>query len=392
MHTAFRRLIQSLPIAFFWGIAPWMPPRPSLSSAVVDRMPGSVHARSATTPNKETRPGATESSRGYHQGILLICTDCHVFGATAIPPDPARNAIEPPAGPDSRPLSLRFGDLTELCLDCHDGRPGVPDVVAEDVNGLRERTAGYFAGSGQVNHRGHDLASARHVLSDPAACGGCHAEGESPGVTCIDCHDPHGNGNPRNLRWNSDPDATPPLGLFIRPGARGLARYERANVAYGTRNSDQLREVTSLCLDCHHLFSGRACTDPDQDGIHSRHPSYDSERGSPVTVAQGAVRGTTDSRHWARGAGAGFEKLGRLPFVTRGASTHAEASRVDPAVNGVFCLTCHKAHGGPVAFGLNWPQAGAAARAGCDQCHRVDAGDGNGFSRPADLLSKAGGQ
>jgi hypothetical protein len=281
-------------------------------------------------------------------------------------------------------MMLRSSDLTRLCLGCHDGRAGIPDVVGDDINGLAERSGGCFAGPDEPNPRGHDLGTRTHGdgSAGGAACGGCHGGGGGPasGVTCVDCHDPHGNGNPRSLRWASNPEGTPPLGIFNRQGASGLEKYERENVAYGTLNSDRLREASSICLDCHHEFSGLANTDPDRDGIHSRHPTYDSERGGATVIDQGSRRGSTDSRHWTAGRGSGFDGAKRVPFVTNGATSFEDAARVDAAANGVFCLSCHKAHGSRSAFGIGWTQDGPIDRRGCDQCHAV-ASEPDGGSR-----------
>jgi hypothetical protein len=190
-------------------------------------------------------------------------------------------------------------------------------------------------------------------------------------VTCVDCHDPHGNGNPRNLRSASDPAGTPPFGLFVAPFADGLARYERESIAYGTLNSQALREITSICADCHHELSGLRNTDPDGDGIHVRHPSYDSERGGGGRIADGSRRGTTNPPHWHDGSGTGFDDTQRVPFITIGAADYRDATVIDGEVNAVFCLSCHKAHGSDAAFGLVWDARGGVGPVGCDQCHAV---------------------
>ncbi len=310
----------------------------------------------------------------YHNGPTLRCADCHVMHASmqhnyAGGTGPEHGTSGFPHDFQSGPKLLKYPDPLDVCLACHDDVAGIPDVVGADVNGLVERSGGYFDQPEAQNPRGHDLGRGLPGGGGWGYCSRCHFGGTQQQVTCIDCHAQHGNGNPRNLQWISNPAATPPLGLFNPVGMSGLAKYERANVAYGTLDTADLREPTNMCLDCHHVFSGASYNDPDGNGIHSLHPSYDSEREDPNNIAQGAAAGTTDPAHWLAGTGSGFEGTERLRFVVSGATDFASASVVDPNTNGVFCLTCHKAHGSQSAFGLIWNVSGQIDRVGCDQCH-----------------------
>jgi hypothetical protein len=278
---------------------------------------------------------------------------------------------------------LRGRGPLAMCLSCHDGRPGVPDVVAEDVNALAQRAAGHFARPGVPNPNGHDLAFARDLDRGETAS---QAAAEARAVTCTDCHDPHGNGIARNLRRPDARADTPPLGLFVDPSARGLERYESRRIAYGAIDAGVLEEASRPCLDCHSGMGGRA---PEKGAAgasrHRLHPSWEEQRGLRPVIAGGDERGVTRADHWEAGIGAGFEGVPRVRVVVRDASGFRAASRVSAATGGVFCLTCHLAHGSDQPYGLAWSPFAGAGGTGCEQCHAV-----SGETAPAPVASHGG--
>jgi hypothetical protein len=328
----------------------------------------------------QTQKMATDASPlPFHNGTTLICGMCHIMHASeqhagSIPMTPDPYGAFPRQNIPAKHL-MRVADPVTLCLSCHDGVVGVPDVVGADANGLAERSAGKFELPAEDNPRGHKLDYGLS-LQGSDLCMRCHFGGtfETAAVSCLDCHNHHGNGKARNLQWASWPGGEPDFGLFVDPTATGMNKYDASHIGYGTGNSDALREVTNMCTDCHHVFSGNSYTDPDGDGIHSLHPTYDSERGAQNHISQGDSTGTTDGAHWDDGTGAGFVGTARLRFVKSDAPDFTNSRTVDAATNGVFCLSCHKAHGSDYAFGLRWDPSSGPGGKGCEQCHNQTGG------------------
>jgi hypothetical protein len=330
-----------------------------------------IHSGQGTKP-----PVRADGARGdtamwaYHAGEKLHCQNCHVMHASY----EGQGYNGPADSPAGYPHLLKAASSMELCLSCHDGQVGIPDVVGADTNGLTERSAGMFATPNTANPNGHKLGPGARDL-----CLRCHfrprGDTTDPEATCTDCHNPHGNGVARNLQWASYPKGTPPLGLFVDPSATGLDKYERENIAYGTDGTEELREVTNMCIDCHHTISAPWHVDEDGDGIPNKHPVTETEWGATIRVSDGdPPKGTTDSAHWTGGSGAGFD-IPRVRFVNVSAtSTSYSAAKTVSANNAVFCLSCHKAHGSEHPDGLVWPrEGGAVGPDGCNQCHNKGA-------------------
>lgn len=326
---------------------------------------GAALAPAAVAPSIETP---------YHNGATLHCSDCHTMHYSETHDlagnTPSQAVVSLDGGPTAK--LLRKGSALDLCLACHDGRTGVPDVLGADSNALAERAAGFFGNVDQLNYRGHNLQRAPDAGGGWGPCSRCHFGGSmgSAGVTCIDCHAKHGNGNYRNLQWASDPGGEPRILALTRPGTTGMNRYDKSNVGYlaPAAGDGSYREVTNICIDCHHSFMDDSAHYYTQiNGKWVKHPGTNSEWGAYAPINRTGAN--TDPTNWTNGpssGGIGFT-VPRVPFLVTGATDFATATTV-AANNEIFCLSCHKAHGSDQAFSNIWNYGGANP-AGCQQCH-----------------------
>jgi len=343
-----------------------------------------------------------KTDAGVH-GSDLVCNKCHTMHASedgelpTMPDEPGGTAEGP------NPHLLYKADVTMLCLVCHDEQAGMPDVSGDDENNLIERAAGQFGTVDAINPNGHNLApDTVGFTGTTGICNDCHPGYWGPGgagfnqtkMGCVDCHEPHGKDpelpdespNPdyiyRNLHYAWFPDDTPKITAFVNPSADELEVYERANIGYAapTAQVSDWREVTNICVDCHHTFTsyyytrlGNVPPDIDPDGTCIRHPNTDSEDGAQEYINRHGLP-QTDPVHWEGGTGNGFPAdpdnpdNPRLPFIVSGASDYGAATAVAQN-NEVFCLTCHKAHGSEYASSLRWPYRTEDSNLGCEQCH-----------------------
>jgi hypothetical protein len=237
-------------------------------------------------------------------------------------------------------------------LNCHDNKPGIPDVVGVDINNPNERydgterAGGQFSDLGTTNWKGHSLPG-----QGPNAVEGCTA-----------CHDPHGNAYYCDLK-SLDGSPEGPI-AFVNPAATGLEQYRRVNIGY-------VRNISEMCGRCHECAMPASMLAPTGGGRYQRHPNSTSQ----MVITIDGTR--TSASHWVSGIGSGFvvhgERVPRLPFAVRNATSYFAATTVT-ANNEVICLSCHKAHGSSNAFGMQWSYGtgdGLTSSSGCNQCHNV---------------------
>lgn len=254
----------------------------------------------------------------WHYGASMVCSDCHTQHNSAEGAPMRLDNVVSPA-----PMLLRRGTAQELCLSCHSGASSnAPDVIAP-VTYVSESAAGAFPNSGaNASGMAHNLLS-----STPEIPPG----GTVPMILqCTTCHDPHGNGNYRNLR--PDPTRTGVPGVTVvahqgvtANGSNPAQVYVRDNIVYKSG-------VSAWCGTCH--------------GTTLHH--------ADDAVIWGAA--AADYSQWAS------TPLPRVPV-------HSPSDNTIPSADDrVICLSCHKAHGSDHASALIYAD-GATLNSTCSECH-----------------------
>jgi len=274
----------------------------------------------------------------WHRGESLVCSDCHTMhgsqshawsGASpvSVTPVPGGDWLTA-TGPGSKLLKAA---PDQLCIACHDGSTSTaPDVVAP-VGYVADPAGGAFESTSAPSALGHDLGGTSPVVPPLGKAAVL--------LTCRSCHDPHGNGNFRNLRPN-------PSGSQLGAGATVVV--DEAVVANGS-NPAQVYVASNLayrsgtsawCMDCHDAY-------PDAVAAGTKHPT--DRRIEGAAQASWAVWAAVD------------------PTVRVRVESPADP-QVPSADDQVFCLSCHKAHGSPNADALIYADR-VTMDSTCAQCH-----------------------
>jgi hypothetical protein len=301
----------------------------------------------------------------YHNQDDILCSDCHTshYSQSGIIPERAE-----PGGPF--PSMLLTSSINTLCLSCHDGTdPDAPDVLAPvtmyNGSGSEYSAAGYFTYPDNISSpNSHDLGADNSVpFSSPT---------RSMRLSCVNCHNPHGSVNYRNL--NSDPDSSGmPVNFLLDidvfennhpaiPPSRtnSIAAYRSANIGYKAN-------LSRWCTDCHTEITNNSPAN--QPAHFNRHPS---------DISLDGIGNHASPAHWLDGTGEGFGQatgdpfggIPRLRFQSPDA-VDFNSAKTTALNNQVFCGTCHFAHGGSFDRNLTWPYntPGADLYSGCQQCH-----------------------
>ncbi len=319
----------------------------------------------------------------YHEGSTLDCAECHVMHTFGNQQGAKGRPVRKSA--DVGPLLKK--DINELCLVCHDNSPRAPDVLGRNLG----KYPGDLRQAGYLNRLGVDgLPSTGHTLDSlefaPGSQPPWNAElenGPGIGLTCINCHAPHGSENGssayRNLRSDAGHNA----------GSRGLVTYNKGSSANDlTRdvferhaqgydesdvdfNEPDKRDsaIARFCAGCHDNFHGApgdAGTVGGRPALGGRYQGFIRHPASGVNLSLG-------------GDGA---SLRTYNSHTNKVKVMSELGRWGPAGTDATptCISCHKAHGNGNAFGLilragkgalteEGDSQGKSVEALCGQCH-----------------------
>ncbi len=304
----------------------------------------------------------------YHMGATLICSDCHVAHFSLN--HNYSGGTPSPLGADGPYEFLLKNDINALCLSCHDDTTSAPDVYGEHNNNYVRQAGALTTGAApHQDYKGHSLQF----------------------LTCITCHDPHGDpgiGHPtgsqyRNLkarpgyvssnRFVTYAAGSNDLGRDIFERDAGLGQiathYSQANIDFNEPNSSA-SAIGRWCQSCHGLFHGSSSTSTMRNQSASsgagwlRHPTADADIG--------ALGGEWSSL-------AALNDASR-PNRVKVASPTGVWSQPYPLGVTPTCLSCHKAHGNKNPFGLLYMSGtgqiteegdtgGAQAVDLCRQCH-----------------------
>lgn len=270
----------------------------------------------------------------WHVGESLICSDCHTMHNVRQGQPMRFDLASEPA-----PRLLRHATTLSLCLYCHDGsNPNAPDVLAP-VSYVSDPAGGWFANAGGT------ATNKAHHLGMPAA-ESAPGGNDSFTLTCISCHDPHGNANYRNL-WPIPPGSTGnATGVNVVVGQSVTANGSNPAQVYASSNVRYKSGMSQWCNACHADFHGKTSVEEGTRSPWFRHPQDQA-------ISTGA---NVDYAAWL------------APVTNRVPVLSPSDDQVPSGDDQVFCLSCHKAHGSDNRRATIFAD-GVTLQSSCQQCH-----------------------
>jgi hypothetical protein len=329
---------------------------------------------------------ATASAGDYHRNAQLICSDCHTMhasqshdyvgtGGTTYP----GMANSPIGGAKPYERLLRNTEA-QICLGCHNGNPGAPDVIAANTgqNPAVVRQAGALNCDGVActNDAEYSDTMGHTIGSTSTPPGGVKAGvnfDPALGLSCMNCHSAHGSDYYRNLRIRFLSGQTPNPNWSLITYAIGAndttkdvfeaistkgdaAHYAPSNIQLNNSRFATLQSAFGqYCSACHSDFHGTSGDPNMKNGEWLRHPTADAVLSGSMTT------------RWA-------SFTNRVKVMSGNGAWDATGTNLGPT-----CLTCHKGHGNKNPFSLVFMGAGAtlteegaggtSVRDTCGQCH-----------------------
>lgn len=246
-----------------------------------------------------------------------------------------------------------------LCLVCHDGSGSTYNVTAGVIGGAHDSAAGPMdkwvdtsLASATVKapevRKGptskHDVRYTTLLSSAPGASAAFSGE-----LRCSSCHDPHGNLNHRNLRETPNPYNA----VGDEPQVTVRASVHRTDGKTGSAETiDYQTGMTEFCSACHMDY---------QAGQGAGSQGYDGNPALAGRIAEPAMAGARRHAMYVDGndnpryplTGTESISVNGVVYPLRFESAQEVPSAFGGGVKdhsaGVACITCHYAHGTPIA-------------------------------------------
>ncbi|MGA1870984.1 MAG: hypothetical protein ACMUJM_20800 [bacterium] len=291
----------------------------------------------------------------YHVGgNTLACSECHSMHFSQDGASPTEKADKGPyllLGSDNK-LVLTDPNViarisTETCLMCHEsGNGGAPKVV----DPASTSAAGCIDREWEISGMdfGHTLG-VKDTPEDP--------DWNRDPLSCVSCHDPHGNTNYRNLREDPGENGNTITVSYAKGeividevvqirnnDLDGSDLYDEDNIAYIRNDVEKKDGLSVWCTGCHIKYLAYCSTCIDSGGSSEGHKDrtvgteWRRHPNALIDMRQVKDNGHIDNEYWLQ-----LAEDKRPPYVTYG----------DTSPNGdggPFCGSCHKAHGKSQAY------------------------------------------